>query len=124
LKLVANAHLTLVHAFHAWAKGKMSISGLSQERVTEHVESERVLASDKLAAFLESSELDAQKWSRRVEEGGPLEVISRVVKTMKPDLLVIGTRSRSGLAKALLGSVTEEALRILDLDILAVPPKR
>ena len=41
-----------------------------------------------------------------------------------PDLLVIGTRGRSGLLKVLLGSVTEEALRFLDVDILAVPPVR
>jgi nucleotide-binding universal stress UspA family protein len=43
---------------------------------------------------------------------------------MKPDLLVIGTHGRSGIAKALLGSVTEEVLRSLDIDILAVPPMR
>lgn len=38
------------------------------------------------------------------------------------DLLVIGTRGRSGIAKVLLGSVAEEILRIVDVDILAVPP--
>jgi universal stress protein E len=43
---------------------------------------------------------------------------------MRPDLLVIGTHGRSGLLKVLLGSVTEEALRCLDVDILAVPPVR
>ena len=43
---------------------------------------------------------------------------------MRPDLLVMGTQGRTGLLKALLGSVTEEALRRLDVDILVVPPVR
>jgi nucleotide-binding universal stress UspA family protein len=34
----------------------------------------------------------------------------------------MGTHGRSGLLKALIGSVTEEALRSLDVDILAVSP--
>ena len=40
------------------------------------------------------------------------------------DLLIIGTHGRSEPVKMLLGSVTEEALRTLDADILAVPPVR
>jgi nucleotide-binding universal stress UspA family protein len=124
LRLVGDVHLTIVHAFSPPAKGKMSFAGLQRESIDEYVASERLRATNELAAFLEANELDDQRWPRRVEEGEPLEVISRLVDAMKPDLLVIGTHGRSGIAKALLGSVTEEALRSLDLDILAVPPVR
>ena len=61
---------------------------------------------------------------RVVEEGAPFEVISKAVEQVKPDVLIIGTHGRTGIAKALLGSVTEEVLRSLDVDILAVPPLR
>jgi nucleotide-binding universal stress UspA family protein len=37
---------------------------------------------------------------------------------------VIGSHSRSGIAKVFLGSVAEEVLRSLDIDILTVPPTR
>jgi nucleotide-binding universal stress UspA family protein len=53
-----------------------------------------------------------------------MEVVSKVVEQSRPDLLIMGTHGRSGLAKALIGSVTEEALRSLNVDILAVPPVR
>nr|WP_246215685.1 universal stress protein [Microvirga makkahensis] len=43
---------------------------------------------------------------------------------MGPDLLVIGTHGRSGIAKMFLGSVAEEVLRSLDVDILTVLPTR
>ena len=48
-------------------------------------------------------------------------MISRAVEEMRPDLLVLGTRGRSGLLNLLLGSVTEEVLRSLNVDILVVP---
>lgn len=50
-----------------------------------------------------------------------MEIIARAVSEMRPDLLLMGTHSRSGLFKVLIGSVTEEALRSLNVDILAVP---
>jgi universal stress protein E len=49
-------------------------------------------------------------------------VISRVVKETMPDLIVIGTHGR--FAKMLLGSVAEEVLRSIDVDVLAVSPIR
>jgi nucleotide-binding universal stress UspA family protein len=49
-----------------------------------------------------------------------MEVISRAISELKPDLLVMGTNGRSGLLKVLIGSVTEEALRSLSVDILVV----
>ena len=61
-------------------------------------------------------------WSSRVEEGAPLQVISEAAAKIDADLLVIGTHGRSGIAKVLLGSVAEQALRALNVDILAVPP--
>jgi nucleotide-binding universal stress UspA family protein len=60
-------------------------------------------------------------WSMRVEQGGPMEVISGVIAETRSDLLVMGTHGRSALLRPLIGSVTEEALRSLNVDILAVP---
>jgi len=58
-----------------------------------------------------------------VEEGAPLEVISRVASRMGSDLVIMGTQGRSGLLKELIGSVTEAVLRSVNTaDILAVPP--
>ena len=51
-----------------------------------------------------------------------MELISRAVSEMRPDLLVMGTNGRSALVSLLIGSVTEAALRTLNVDILAVPP--
>ena len=54
-------------------------------------------------------------------DGAPHEQIPRAVRRTRADLLVIGTHGRTGLAKLLLGSVAEEVLRRLNVDVLAVP---
>jgi nucleotide-binding universal stress UspA family protein len=116
--------LTLVHAFTPLAKGKMYYAGLSRETIEGYVADERVRVSEDLTAFLAANGLEDHGQSIHVEEGGPSEVIARAVERSRPDVLVIGTNARSGIARALLGSVTEEALRSLDVDILAVAPER
>jgi universal stress protein E len=120
--LVGDESITLLHAFLPPGKRKMSTAGLKQSSIDEYVADERRSATDELLAFLAAHELGGPNLSLRVEEGEPFEVISRAVEDMRPDLLIIGTQGRTGLLKVLLGSVTEQALRRLDIDILAVPP--
>jgi nucleotide-binding universal stress UspA family protein len=103
----------------------MSLVGTDQASINSYIASERQRVTDELVAFLVSNDLgDRGRWKLRVEEGGAMEIISRAVAQLGADLLVMGTHGRSGLLKALIGSVTEEALRSLNVDILAVPPAR
>ena len=122
LGLPGATRLALVHAFEPLAKGKLVYAGLSQDSIDGYVADERDRASKELTAFLDANGLDAPGRSMRIEEGAPFAVIARVVAQLKPDVLIMGTHGRSGIAKALLGSVAEEVLRSLDIDILAVPP--
>jgi len=121
-RLIGESGATLLHAFLAMAKGRMFVDGIKPGGIDQYVSDERRTAMDELTSFLVANDLDRPQWSFRIEEGGPMEVISRAVAEMRPDLLVMGTHGRSRLLKALIGSVTEEALRSLNVDILAVPP--
>lgn len=123
--LISEKDVTLLHAFSTLMKGKMSVAGVDKESIDDTVASERRRVMGELAGFLVANDLKRARWSLRVEEGRPMEIIARAVSEMRPDLLLMGTHSRSGLFKVLIGSVTEEALRSLNVDILAVPtPKR
>jgi nucleotide-binding universal stress UspA family protein len=122
LGLLDGARLRFVHAFLPLAKGKLSFAGLDRDSVDEYVASERRRAADAVIAFLDANALADHRPSMLVEEGAPFEVIASAVQRLQPDVLVIGTHNRSGIAKALLGSVTEAVLRSLDVDVLAVPP--
>jgi universal stress protein E len=124
LGLPGGARLALVHAFLPLAKGQMFYAGLSQDTIDGYVADERLRATKELTAFLKANGIDDRGRSLHIEEGAPSEVISKTVEQLNPNVLIIGTHGRTGIAKALLGSVTEEALRSLDVDILAVPPPR
>jgi nucleotide-binding universal stress UspA family protein len=124
LQLVEDCRVAIAHAFSPPGQVMMFYAGLTSESINEYVTSARLRARSELDSFLKSNGFDDPTWLQHVEEGVPFEVISRVVEAKKPDLLIIGTHGRSGITKALLGSVTEEALRSLDLDVLVVPPAR
>jgi nucleotide-binding universal stress UspA family protein len=114
----------LLHAFWAQAKGKMRIAGADQATIDRYVADERQKATEMARAFLTANGFDSGRWSVRIQEGETMEVISRAVSALRADLLVMGTHGRSGVYKALIGSITEQALRSLNVDILAVPPSK
>jgi len=119
--LMVDRRTTLLHAFSPLAKGKMFIGGADQTSIKDYVASERSRCMDELAAFLISRDLMRKQWLYRLDEGDPIDVISNAVSDMRPDLLVMGTHGPSTVLKMLIGSVTETALRSLNVDILAVP---
>jgi len=88
------------------------------------------------AADLERARLDAgRRWTeaavRTMKKGGwraqvsvrtgvPLPELLEAVKAARADLLVLGARGTGGLARLLLGSVTEGALRLAPVPVLVV----
>lgn len=112
----------LLHAFLAPGKGKMTMADADQKSIDNYIERERQRATDELTTFLAANNLSRERWSFRVEEGAPMQVISRTISELRPDILIMGTHSRKGLLKAFIGSVAEAALRTLNVDILVVPP--
>ena len=124
LGLLDGARLTLLHGFLAIAAGLMARADITREDIQKYVAEEQVRAAGELLAFLQKEEPTLQNWALRVREGTPIEVIRAAVNEVRPDLLLIGTRGRSGLPRLLLGSVAEDVLKSVDVDVLVVPPAR
>jgi nucleotide-binding universal stress UspA family protein len=120
--LIDDKGATLLHAFDAPDKGKMAVGDSNRASIDSYVAGERQRAMDEIATFLVAKNLKHIPWSFHLEDDTPMEAISRAVSQMRPDLLVMGTHGHSSLVKVLMGSVTEEALHSLNVDILAVPP--
>ena len=57
-----------------------------------------------------------------IEEGPLWSTLARVIEKERIDLIVTGTRGRSGVSKMLLGSVAEEILRQAPCPVLTVGP--
>jgi len=57
-----------------------------------------------------------------IGEGNIWEVLSKQIKEKEIDLLVLGTRGRTGFGKTVLGSIAEEILRKAPCPVLTVGP--
>jgi nucleotide-binding universal stress UspA family protein len=55
-------------------------------------------------------------------EGDPADEILRLAREIKPELIVMGTHGRTGLARLLMGSVAEEVVRKSPYPVLTVKP--
>jgi nucleotide-binding universal stress UspA family protein len=66
---------------------------------------------------------DAPKVETRIVKGSPAEQIVATVKEEGIDLIVMGTHSRTGLEKAIFGSVCDKVIRSAVCPVLSIPPR-
>lgn len=99
------------------------LSELDANQRTEH---EQLLEGRAEQAVSTVAQLGAAHLSGRittaVERGVPFRTITDYVDSHDIDLVVMGTHGRSGLERALLGSVAERTLRTSSVPVIAVPP--
>jgi len=121
LGFLSMGQVAVVHAFDAVAKSKLALAQAPKDRVSMYVKEEQQKALAKLKDFMRSVPQAPTGWTPYVEEGEAPYVIGTAVERMSPGLLILGTKGRTGAAKFLLGSVTEELLGSTTVDVLAVP---
>ena len=69
-----------------------------------------------------NEQLDSVEHEVVIGQGNITETIANVIKEKEVDLVVLGTRGRTRLGKALLGSVAEQILRQAPCPVLTVGP--
>ncbi len=77
-------------------------------------------AGRRMTQFLDGEDRLGVTVSTRVEVGRPDEVIVTLAEQERHDLIVIGTHARSGLGRAIMGSVAERVLRHAPCPVLTV----
>jgi nucleotide-binding universal stress UspA family protein len=70
-----------------------------------------------IRAVLESGTV---QWTRRVEEGYPAEVICQVATEEGTDLIIMGSRGLSPVARFLIGSVSDKVVRNAPCSVMVV----
>ncbi|GER06685.1 hypothetical protein GCM10007972_13080 [Iodidimonas muriae] len=124
LGLSQHMKVSLIHVFDAVALWAQSRASLSEDEVKDYLDDEEERAAAELSAFLAKLGLDPMPQILKPATAPVAQVISSVARDIATDLVIVGTHGRTGIAKMLLGSVTEELLRAADRDVLAVPPRR
>lgn len=119
---LVRAELTLLYVWQPPILALPEMATYAPPALWERMETEA-------AAMLERWRSEAEHATRcerrvvAVERAGiPSEEIVRFTEDERTDLLVVGTHGRSGLQRALLGSVAERVLRNAPCPVLAIRP--
>jgi nucleotide-binding universal stress UspA family protein len=122
LEMGQGSEINLLHLFDVTALRLAMAGSMTESSRIAYLEAVREEASRELASFAQAAALEnAKQIARGLQTSAALDII-KIARETSTDLIVVGTRGRSGLGKFLLGSVAEEVLRGADRDVLAVPP--
>ncbi len=116
---IAGHYNSKLHALHVRMPSPLWFMGL--EAASQMIETEQELAA-KDAQYLHRM-LGSVPHDVTVEEGDFWAAFENSLERGQIDLIVVGTRGRSGLAKGLLGSIAEEILRRATCPVLTVGPE-
>lgn len=120
IELVPDGTFNLVHAYDVPFKGFLYGQDTRKEVSEEHRAGFEKLIEEEMATFLTTLEGKAPKFDRIMQEGTVRDVLYQQIRNLGPDLLVIGTHGRTGVAHAILGSIAEDLLSAPPCDVLAV----
>lgn len=120
VRMFPEADFRLVHAYDVPFKGFLSSTASSREVGRSHGQEMARLVDEELGALMASMQEQPVRCTPVLREGSVRQVIHDEIERQKPDLLVVGTHGRTGVAAALLGSVAQDLLGNPPCDVLAV----
>jgi nucleotide-binding universal stress UspA family protein len=123
LGLTRDSRVHVVHAHEPPYVGMMNIVGVGIEAAAAYAESSRAQARAAIAELVATHSADPGRYEVMVVEHRPAAAILEVAGSLKPDLVVLGTRGHGRVRRALLGSVASEVLKGTGCDVLLVPER-
>lgn len=121
LGLLSGASTTLLYAFEAPATAMMTRASMTKEQIDRYVAEEETAAKRELARFADETGLTVSRSLVRHAAMSDAYTILAGARDDSAQLVVLGTRGRTGVARLLLGSVAQEVLRLAPQDVLIVP---
>jgi nucleotide-binding universal stress UspA family protein len=120
LGLLATVDIFAIHVMDPIESGPVTRAAMTLKEADEQVAKLTERLTGQLADFLgRLGVVAALRVIKPREESTPM-AINNYAKDIKADLIVVGTRARSGFEKWLLGSVAEGVLGHAEMDVLAV----
>lgn len=116
--LAPQVEFHLIHAFLAPLPVFLHDSNTQPQALEAHLQAVRRTIDEEMTAFLARFGDQVPSLQRAAIEGPPQGVLLREVDRLRPDLLVVGTHGRTGIAHAFLGSVAEDLLHQAPCDVL------
>jgi nucleotide-binding universal stress UspA family protein len=121
LVIAPESDVKIVHAHETPYEGMLDYAGVGVDAITRYAASWKREAVSAVRGLLRAESDSLARYAISIEEGLPATAILRAMESYEPDLIVMGTRGRGRLRRALLGSVANRVLHDLSCDALIVP---
>jgi nucleotide-binding universal stress UspA family protein len=121
LVLAPESDVQIVHAHEPPYEGMLDYAGVGIDAITRYATGCKREAVRAVRGLLRSESSNLARYDIAVEQGQPAPAILRAIERYQPDLIVMGTRGRGRLRRALLGSVANRVLHEMSCDALIVP---
>jgi nucleotide-binding universal stress UspA family protein len=112
--VIAKEHNSTIVLVHALEYPALGLEGVEKSLVTE---SRAQLKS--LEQLVHEANLPVRS---ETDPGKPWEVLARAAHRVKADLIILGTRGRTGYKRMLLGSVADRLIRSSSIPLLVIHP--
>jgi universal stress protein E len=117
------ARASVVHAYQPPYDAMLTSAGVMGPMVDPYSEGWKQEASTAMDGLLGEASKDPSRYALILEKTETIAAVQNVVGRLNPDLLVLGTRGRGRLGRALLGSVSNRVLAATGSDVLIVPSR-
>lgn len=119
VRWLGGARLTLFHAYETRPVGPVGLGYGDVDRAESASQ-----ACKKMLAEIALAPEVMEQLQRIIESGTPADLLPDYVRNQAVDLVVMGSSSRAGFMRKLLGSTTETLLHTIDCDVLVVRGER
>ena len=113
--------LHVLHAYQTPLQLQMEASTLSEDEYAARIEAIKSSAQSEIQGVLAGAELGSEP-ILHIGRNTPSIAIREAVEHLHPDLVVMGTISRAGVAGMLVGNTAEKLLARIDCSLLCVKP--
>lgn len=117
VKAFPGARFTLLHAIESSLSGFLAGAATSRDALERHTK-ELLQFSDKVLRRADAVAVTSV--NTEIRYGEPASVLQQYAAEHSVDLVVVGTHGRTGIRRAILGSVAESSIASLPCDVLAV----
>ena len=115
------ADVSVLHAFDAPYMGLIEHGEIGQGMTTRCKSLWNSHATVSVRSLLRRASSDFARYGIQIDDATPARAILNAIDLQEPELLVMGTRGRGPLRRALLGSVANEVINDAWCDVFVVP---
>jgi nucleotide-binding universal stress UspA family protein len=116
-----HADVSVLHAFDAPYMGLVEHGDPGRGMSSRYKSLWNSHATVSIRSLLRRASSDFSRYGIQIDDATPARAILNAIELQEPDLLVMGTRGRGPLRRALLGSVANEVLNEAWCDVFVVP---